>query len=154
MKALALTALALCAITAPAWAGPKEDLMAADKAFSDLSVAKGNNAAFLAYMTDDARTFGTGGQPPMFSKKEAVKRFSDPANGNGDPKVNVLSWAPDHAEVSGDGTLGYTDGRWLFRGKDGKAGAFKLTGHYVTVWRKTASGWKYIADMGTNDPKK
>ncbi|HXL98667.1 MAG TPA: nuclear transport factor 2 family protein [Rhizomicrobium sp.] len=132
-----------------ACAGTKDGLIAADKAFSALSIAKGSNAAFLATMADDGRIFGTGNEPPIFGKAEAIRRFAK--SGNGDPRRNVLSWVPDFAAVSG--SLGYTDGRWLFAGHDNKGAAFQLTGHYVTVWRKEASGWKVIADMGTNDPK-
>jgi ketosteroid isomerase-like protein len=33
-------------------------------------------------------------------------------------------------------------------------GKTRLTGHYVTVWRKEAGAWKFIADMGTTDPAK
>lgn len=124
----------------------------ADKTFSELSVAKGSNAAFLAYMADDARIFGTGNEPPIFSKAQAMKRFQ--TSGNGDPKLNVLSWVPDHAEASKDGTLGYSDGHLLFEGaSDAKGKRLHLTGHYVTVWRKIGGSWKFISDMGTTDPK-
>lgn len=146
MRRVVACALALLAAT-PAAAGPKGDLLATDKAFSALSVAKGSNAAFLATMADEARVFGTGNEPPIFGKAEAAKRFAK--SGNGDPKVNVLSWAPDHAEISKDGTLGTSDGRWLFT-----APKLRLTGHYVTVWRNESGRWKFVADIGTTDPKK
>jgi ketosteroid isomerase-like protein len=146
----ALLAVALTLSTA-VLAGTKDDIIATDKAFSELSIAQGSNAAFLAYMTDDARIFGTGNEPPIFGKAEAVKRFQ--TSGNGDPKLNVLSWVPDNAEVSGDGTIGYSDGHWLFEGApDAKGNRLHLTGHYVTVWRKAGSGWKVIADIGATDP--
>jgi ketosteroid isomerase-like protein len=143
---LASFTLALIASTT-ALAGAADDIVAADKAFSALSAAKGSNAAFLAYMADDARVFGTGNEPPIFGKAEAVKRFAK--SGNGDPKTNVLSWVPDHAEASKDGTVGYSDGHWLF-----EAPKARLTGHYMTVWRKVGRAWKVIADMGTTDAKK
>ena len=143
---LASVTLALLVSTA-AVAGAADDIMAADKTFSALSVAKGSNAAFLAYITDDARVFGTGNEAPILGKAEAVKRFAK--SGNGDPKTNVLSWVPDHAEVSKDGTVGYSDGHWLF-----EAPKTRLTGHYMTVWRKVGGQWKVIADMGTTDPKR
>jgi len=151
--ALAAAALSLAtAIALPALAGGKDDIISTDKAFSDLSVAKGSNAAFVAYMADDARIFGTGSEPPIFGKAGAAKRFQ--TSGNGDPRLNILSWVPDNAEVSGDGTMGYSDGHWLFEGSpDPKGSRLHLTGHYVTVWRKTGAGWKFIADIGTTDPK-
>ena len=139
-------------VSTPGYAGAKDDIAATDKAFSELSTAKGSNEAFLAYMADDARIFGTGNEAPIFGKAQAIARFK--ANSNGDPKRNVLSWVPDHTEVSGDGTLGYSDGHWLFEGApDAKGNRPHLTGHYVTVWRKIGGNWKFIADMGTTDPK-
>jgi ketosteroid isomerase-like protein len=143
--------LAGLAFTQAAQAAPRDELIAADKAFSAQSAAQGSNAAFLANLADDGRIFGTGNEPPIFGKAEAAKRFAK--SSNGDPKLNVLSWTPDFAAV--DGRLGYTDGHWLFAGHDAKGATFQLTGHYVTVWRKDATGaWKVLADMGTQDPAK
>lgn len=143
MKRLLLCALL---VAGPALAGPKEDIAAADKAFSALSVAQGSNAAFLAYLADDGRLFGTGNQPPIYGKAAAVEAFK--TSSNGDPKTNVLSWAPDNVEASADGMLGYSDGRWTF-----VSPAAKLSGHYVTVWRKVGDAWKVAADIGTTDPQ-
>lgn len=145
-------ALAALLVSGTALAGPKEDLIATDEAFSALSVAKGSNAAFLAYLADDGRLFGTGNEAPIYGRAAAVERFK--SSGNGDPRLNVLSWVPDNAEVSADGTFGYTDGHWLFVGAPDKQGVRpRLTGRYETVWRKEADGWKVVADMGTNDPQ-
>ena len=138
-----------------AHASPRDDVMAADRAFSRLSVEKGSNAAFLAYVADDGRIFGTGNETPIIGKAEAIKRFSDPKSGNGDPRLNVLSWEPDGAGVSTDGGLGWTDGHWVFEtGPDDAGRRHHVTGHYLTVWVKNAKGaWKVQADMGTTDPK-
>jgi ketosteroid isomerase-like protein len=150
-RSAAIAAVAVVILSTQALASPKEDVIAADKAFSQMSAAQGSNAAFLATMADDIRLFGTGNEPPILGKADAIKRFA--TSGNGDPKLNVLSWVPDNAEVSKDGTLGYSDGHWLFEGAPDPAGKrLHLTGHYVTVWRHEAGTWKVIADMGTTDP--
>ena len=95
--------------------------------------------------------FGTGDEPPMIGKAAAQARYA--ARKQAGPITTTLSWAPDNAEVSGDGTFGYTDGHWLYQGKSAKGAAIHFTGHYVTVWRKAPSGgWKVVADMGTTDP--
>lgn len=151
MRSIFLAAAAIALLPVLAHAGAKDDVIATDKAFSELSVAKGSNTAFLIYMADDARIFGTGNEPSIHGKAEAAKRFR--ISGNGDPKLNVLSWVPDYAEVSRDGTLGYSDGHWLFEGGDGKGGRLHLTGHYVTVWRNVGAKWKVVSDIGTTDPK-
>ncbi len=129
----------------------KKIIIAADKAFSELSVAKGSNAAFLAYMADDARIFGTG-KRGADSLAEPKQRNDFRQAATGDPTLDVLSWVPDNVEVSDDDTVGYSDGRWLFEGKpDAKGNRQNLTGHYVTVWRKVGSEWKFVADIGTTD---
>jgi ketosteroid isomerase-like protein len=150
-----IAACLIALVPVAAHAGAKEDVIAADTAFSKLSVEKGSNVAFLAYIADDGRIYGTGNEPPIFGKATATARFTDPKSGNGDPKLNVLSWVVDYADVSADGTLGTTDGHWLFEGHDAKGGDIHLTGHYLTVWRKSSAGvWKVLSDMGTTDPAK
>ena len=135
-----------------AGAGPKEDLLAADKAFSDLSVAKGSNAAFLFYLAEDGRLFGVGSEPPIYGKAAAMKRFADRQRGH--PAADVLSWSPEHADAAKDGSVGWTDGAWTYLGApDAKGARAKVSGHYLTVWKKDAHGqWKVEADMGTKDP--
>lgn len=134
-------------------AGPKEDLLAADKAFSDMSVAKGSNAAFLFYLAEDGRLFGIGSEPPIYGKAAATKRYADQDRGSDDPAANVLSWSPEHADISEDGTAGWTDGVWTFvSAPDAKGERAKASGHYLTVWKKDTHGqWKVAADMGTKN---
>jgi ketosteroid isomerase-like protein len=135
----------------PAAAGPKEDLLAADKAFSDMSVAKGSDAAFIFYLAEDGRLFGVGSEPPIHGKAAAAKRFAE--RGNGAPAIKILSWSPEHGGLFDDGTAGWTDGVWTFAGApDAKGARAKLTGRYLTVRRKNANGrWKVEADIGTKD---
>lgn len=155
MKKHVMLAAVIALLPAAALADAKTDLMAADKAFSDLSVKAGSNAAFLAVISDTPRIFGTGGRDPIIGKQAAVARFGSGAEGNGDPQKNVLSWTPDFAQTSADGTLGTTDGHWLFAGHDAKGSAIHLTGRYVTTWEKDKSGaWKLLQDIGTTDPAK
>jgi ketosteroid isomerase-like protein len=153
MRVALAVALLIASSMSPAFAGTAEDVasvMAADRAFSALSVKEGSNAAFLAYLADDGRLLGTGNEAPILGKDEAIKRFAN--SGNGDPKTNVLSWEPEHGEVSADGALAWTDGKWTFDGGP-KEHHVHLTGRYMTVWRKDAAGmWKVASDMGTNDP--
>ena len=143
---------AILLLPATAVAGPREDLLAADKAFSDLSVAKGSNAAFLFYLAEDGRLFGIGSEPPIYGKAAAAKHFAE--RGRGQPGADVLSWSPEHADAAKDGSVGWTDGVWTYLGApDAKSARAKVSGHYLTVWRKSADGqWKVEADMGTKDP--
>ncbi|MDE2135200.1 MAG: nuclear transport factor 2 family protein [Alphaproteobacteria bacterium] len=133
----------------PAQAGPKEDLLAADSAFSALSAAKGSHMAFLFYLAEDGRMFGVGSEPPIYGKAAAVASFAKQSDAG-----TLLSWTPQHAGLSDDGGAGWTDGVWTFAGAaNAKGERGKATGHYLTVWKKDASGrWRVEADMGTVDP--
>jgi ketosteroid isomerase-like protein len=144
-----LVALVLC--LAPAGAAPKDDLLAADKAFSDLSVAKGRHAAFLAYMTDDVRLYD-GEHPPLLGKK-AVEAYYATVEKSDPAYANVrLEWTPLEAEASPDGMMGWTRGTWIWTQKKPDGATAKLTGYYVTGWRKQPDGsWKFDIDIGGTD---
>lgn len=130
-----------------ALAGPKEDMMAADRAFAKMSLEKGTHAAFLAYMTDDVRLFH-GDHPPIIGKKAAAAYYAK----NPDPKGAKLDWKPIEADASAAGDFGYTRGTWVFTAKDEKGKDVKATGYYVTGWKRQADGtYKFNLDIGGAD---
>jgi ketosteroid isomerase-like protein len=141
---LAAAALALLlAAGAAKPASPVDQLLAADRAFSRLSVEKGQPYAFLAYIANDGRLYGNGSEAPVYGKAQAFRRLVRRAPG-------TLSWEPETARVSADGRMGWTAGHWLFTAPRSK---IRRTGHYLTVWVKAGrNGWKVQADMGTSDP--
>ncbi len=153
MKIMPMIAL-LTMFPVAAMAGAKEQLIAADKAFSDMSVAKGQAVAFLAYIADDARLFGAGGDPVVGRKAAEARYNSDKFKNSGSAK-GTLAWKADEAFASGDGTMGWTNGHWTFTGAPDEKGARSTaTGRYVTIWRRDASGaWKVEGDIGTIDPQ-
>lgn len=56
-------------------------------------------------------------------------------------------WTPDYIDVSDDGTMAYTFGKyqWTMLDKTGKEQ--KFTGVFHTVWKKQSDGkWKYVWD--------
>lgn len=58
-----------------------------------------------------------------------------------------VNWTPDFIQVSGDGTLAYTYGKyvWTFKQEDGLTKEFR--GIFHTVWKKQKDGsWKYVWD--------
>jgi hypothetical protein len=134
---IALTAPALCLIAPVPARAADNDVMAADRAFSALSMEKGIPYAFWFYSSKTARLYGEHGGPKI--GKAAITPKPDTRG----PK---LAWAPTAGAVSGDGKMGWTDGAWTLAGKDGTD-----TGHYVTVWVKEDGMWKVQADIGTTD---
>lgn len=150
MNSRAIFLAAMFALTAnPAFAGAAEDMMQTDKAFSDMSVAKGTHAAFLAYMADDVRLY-QGDHPPVIGKKAAEDFFAK----NPDSPGERLQWTPIEADASTDGTLGFTRGTWIYTAKAKDGSAVNVTGYYVTEWKKQADGqYKFVLDIGGADKK-
>jgi ketosteroid isomerase-like protein len=135
-----------------AFAGPKEDMMAADRAFSDLSVKSGAHAAFLAYMADDARIFD-GDHPPLLGKEAVAAYYADVEKKNpGGEKASTLQWTPIEADASPDGVLGYTRGTWTISATKKDGSALRVTGYYVTEWKRQGDGkYKFVLDIGGAD---
>lgn len=153
MKICWLAAGLVFARLSVAFAGPVEgELMATDKAFSDMSVAKGSPAAFLAYVADDVRLFGSRGEP-LIGKAKVAAFYASPEYQATRPNEAKFTWAPVEAFASPDGKFGWTNGHWKFVAPPDKSGArAESTGHYVTIWRKGPEGWKIVGDIGTDDP--
>jgi ketosteroid isomerase-like protein len=133
-------------------AGPKEEMMAADRAFSEMSLKSGAHAAFLAFMSDDVRLFD-GEHPPILGKAAAAAYYADVEKKNpGAEKTSTLQWTPLEAEASPDGMLGFTRGTWIFTGAKNDGGEQKVTGYYVTEWKRQADGtYKFVLDIGGAD---
>jgi hypothetical protein len=145
MKIHLATVIALSIFAIPAFAGPKEDLLAVDRAFAKMSVEKGYDQAYIANLAEDGQTFT--GKTPIKNKADAVARFNDPKASHSDPKIKI-TWVPDTGGVSADGTMGWTEGHHSHTGP-----GVSTTGHYMTVWVKEKGVWKVRADMGNTDPK-
>jgi ketosteroid isomerase-like protein len=121
------------------------ELIATDKAFSQMSVEKGLNAAFI-YYADDSVTKVREGNFPLTGKDTMTKIYlSRPDTGM------ILKWYPVRAEVSRSNDMGYTFGNWelYVKAKD-----TTMYGNYISIWKKQHDGtWKYVLDAGSNTPK-
>lgn len=127
-------------------------MMSADRAFSDMSVKSGAHAAFLAYMADDVHLFD-GDHPPIIGKAAAAAYYADveKKNPNGQ-KSSTLEWTPLEADASPDGVLGWTRGTWLYTGTKKDGSKQKVTGYYVTEWKRQSDGkYKFVLDIGGTD---
>lgn len=149
LRAVFFLAFGLALAASPAFADAASDMLQADKAFSEMSVAKGAHAAFLAYMADDVRLY-QGEHPPIIGKA-AVEDFYAR---NPDTPDERLEWTPVEADASGDGTLGFTRGTWIYTAKAQDGSAVKVTGYYVTEWKRQPDGkYKFVLDIGGADKK-
>lgn len=142
MRRATLFAAALV-LSSAAFAGPHEDsLIAVDTAFSKLAYEKGPAAAYDAYAAPDIRMFDDAeglvrGLPNIQKVLEA-----EYAEGG------RISWTPQEAVASDDGTMGFTLGEWLYVTE----GSPDQSGFYLTVWRKNDKGdWKIAVDADTTE---
>ena len=112
-----------------------DDMVAAERAFAADAGARSTRAAFLAALADDGLVFAPG---PSNGQRVWDLRAEN---------KNRLEWAPELAEISASGDLGYTSGPWRFT----PAGAEKPAafGHFFTIWRKGGDGkWKVLINHG------
>ncbi len=140
--ASALALLGGCSESGPGQA--RDEILAADKAFSEMSAKQGAQAAFLAYLTSDAKQLsvvpqGADGVRAVFMQL---------------PASAALTWTTSHVEASESGDLGYTWGRFTLTVPMGKNGAHPLVqmGTYAAVWRRQPGGsWKVVLYDGHRD---
>ena len=120
-------------------------LIATDKAFSQMSIEKGLNTAFIFY-ADDSVVKIREGNFPIIGKNDMIKAYL----ARKDSGI-ILKWKPVKAEIGQSNDLGYTYGIWeLYL----KARDTTMYGNYITIWKKQPDGtWKYVLDTGSNTPK-
>ncbi len=128
----------------PDLAAEAESLLAADRAFADLSVATNPGTAFDAYMAPDGLLLPRTAQAVVERAAGIAAMFGE----NGDPGY-VLSWQPQFAEVAQAGDMGWTWGQYQVEA-DGEQVA---SGKYLNVWKKQPDGqWKVRVDIGNLRP--
>jgi ketosteroid isomerase-like protein len=118
----------------------KQQIASTEKAFEKMASEKGIAEAFYFFADENAAILRE--NDSIIKGKENIKIFYDKK-----PKNASIDWSADFIEVSEDGTLGYTYGkfRWKTKKADGSTTEFK--GIFHTVWKKQAdNSWKYVWD--------
>lgn len=122
-------------------------LVEVDKNFYKVSTLRGLGNAFIDF-ADDSVIVMRNKEFPIIGKKELAKYY---LNHEGD--IKPLYWEPVKAEVSPDGQLGYTFGKWEYRDVDKNGKKNTGYGNYLTVWkRQKDNSWKYVYDGGGSTP--
>jgi ketosteroid isomerase-like protein len=118
-----------------------EQLVDTEKAFAKAAAETGVGQAFLEFCAEDGIVF----QPMAVKARDYWQaRPQSPA---------LLAWTPVWADISADGTLGYTTGDWDYRPL-GKEDAPVAWGQYITVWKKQSGGeFRAVLDIGISHPK-
>lgn len=123
----------------------KQSVLQADKDFSNLSVEKGMNSAFISYCAEEGVLLRPNSMPI-----EGKTKIADLFNKRDDKKIK-LTWSPLYADVAQSGEMAYTYGSWLYESVDSTGNKISQEGTYATVWKKDAKGnWKWVLDTGND----
>ena len=125
----------------------KSELIKTEHDFYNATQERGWGQAFIDF-ADDNSTLLRQDQFPIIGRADILKLFKGKES-----NVLPIKWNPIKAEVSDDGSLGYTWGNWTYTVKD-KNGKENITyGNYVTIWKKQPDGkWKFVLDGGNTTP--
>ena len=120
----------------------KEALKQVDIEFSNLSMEKGMNFAFLRYAAYDGVLLR-----PKSYPIEGIEKIKETL---GDTDTSfTLTWSPLFTAVSESLELGYTYGIYELTIKSTEANPQVHKGTYLTIWKKDKYGkWKFVLDTG------
>ena len=115
------------------------ELMEVDKAFSDMSAAKGMKNAFIDFIDSNGVLLRPDHLPIVGAN--AIDYIIQEKDSD-----YILTWEPHYAEASASGELGYTYGIYQLHLKERDT---SLYGSYVSIWKKQKDGkWKFVLDCG------
>src|SRR3989339_531974 len=115
-----------------------QELIDEDRMFSKFSKAHGMNKAFIEFAHDSAVILRDHSMP-VVGIGQLSKLYSRP-----DTSFSLI-WEPLYGAIARSGDLGYTYGTYTLKLTDSVA-----YGTYVTIWRKTPKGWKFVLDTGND----
>ena len=119
----------------------KADVFKAEDDFKNLSQSKGIAVAFYAFADENA-VIKRENDTLIQGKKNIKAYYSNPKFKN-----VTVTWKPDFVEVSNDGSLAYTYGKFVWTSKDSMGNQKEFKGRFHTVWKKQKDGsWKYVWD--------
>lgn len=119
----------------------KAEIRDTERAFMEMQHAKGSAEAFAHFADSNAAILR--GKDSLIHGREGIRHYYD-APRSGTAKA---TWAPDFVDVSADGTLGYTYGKYKWEITDSAGAMQTFEGVFHTVWKRNAQGeWRYVWD--------
>lgn len=119
----------------------RKEIFDAEKSFEQLCAEKGIAEGFYYFAADNAvikRQNDT-----LIVGKENIKKYYDKEF----YKTASVKWAPDFVDVSNDGTMAYTYGKYVWTAIDENGNPIEFKGVFHTVWKKQNDNtWKYVWD--------
>ena len=123
----------------------RASLLKADADFARDVAARGADAWVEAFADDGAMMVNN--RPVVRGHEKIREIMGDLGDPRKAPSSLQIRWRPLGAQVSADGTMGWTYGNSVIV----SPGSPEHQGKYVTVWRKQADGsWKVAVDLGVN----
>jgi len=120
-------------------------LLAADRAFAGAAQEKGEAAAYMAVLAENARLHRVGREPILGREAIRAALAENPA---------PITWAPAGSVVARSGDLGYTFGL-AKRRQSGPDSPLVDSDNYLRIWKKQADGsWKIVLDVFDPRPPK
>ena len=124
-------------------AAQRLEVATADSRFAELSIDQGYTIAFTSYDMPESVIVTAGS---FFYNHAGVELAW-----SGWTPAEMLSWYPLRAEAAGSGDLGWTIGHGTYSFNDGQSEQLSYS-KYLTVWVRTAAGWRYLMDGGNARP--
>ena len=119
----------------------KQEIQKVEKDFEAMAAQKGIAEAFWFYA--DSNAVIKRNNDSLIHTKEGIKNFYSTAF----YKTASVKWSPDFIDVSADGNMAYTYGKYLWQSKDSTGKPLEFNGVFHTVWKRQAdNSWKYVWD--------
>lgn len=119
----------------------KQEILAVEKEFMDMTKDHGLAAAFLYYAADTAVL--KRGNKLIIGKQAIAKNYEQQSR---DTSIRLV-WEPDFVDVSASGDMAYTYGEYTYSFIDSLGVKQASKGIFHTVWKRQSNGeWKYVFD--------
>ena len=119
----------------------KNEIRQAERAFEQMTSEKGIAEAFYHFADENAVIRRE--KDTLITGKENIMLYYAKKN----LTHSSVTWTPDFIEVSDDGTLGYTYGKYVWKTRKSDGSIVENNGIFHTVWKKQKDkSWKYVWD--------
>ncbi|MHB1048693.1 MAG: YybH family protein [Bacteroidota bacterium] len=119
----------------------KQEIMETEKAFEAMAAEKGIAEAFSFFAAENGVVKRQ--NDTLIAGKQNIFRYYE----NEQMKRAKVQWTPDVIEVSDDGSMASTYGKYLWQIPAENGDTAEYRGVFHTVWKKQPDGeWRYIWD--------
>ncbi len=119
----------------------KAEIFKVEKAFEKMAVDSGFALAFYHYAAENA-VIKRENDSLITGKENILHYYQNSIDSNA-----TVTWTADYIDLSADGSMAYTFGKYHWKSLDEKGQPIEYKGIFHTVWKKQPDGtWKYVWD--------